>query len=430
VAADARRSTLGLTLLCFAFLFAPRLAIGVNLGTVAVAALLVAARRDLVAALRSPDLRFGTVAVLAVIAYQLVVARAYQNDPSYVVRIFVSLPIYLTFGFLFARVLRGRLTDPSDAELTWQVARIALWATVANAIVVLLQAAFPAFKGATESLLMQGISNIDYASHPFSARGFAAAGGAALSVMLAVAVWIAAAMTLVGRLTATQGVAAMATLTLANVFVGRTGLIAAIVAFAAYVVAQLWIGLRRRGRSRRSAVLLLVLLVALPPVVLPYIALDSEALLWAFEWLGTSGDGFGQSSSTEDLRGMLFLPTSATHLLTGVGFFEGSSLQYERTDSGYLKSIFAFGLPLAALIYLSIAALWTRVMARHHQLVLLLAPILLLLFFAEVKEPFLYQNYVGRFVFLVIGVSFAMRVPQAVSQRGAYAPAAWRTLDA
>lgn len=420
--ADRSGNTLALSILCFGFLYAPRLAIGVNLGTAAVAFMLAWRWRDLGAAARSADLRLSVALVLALIAYHLILARFYQNNPLYAIRILSSLPVYLVFGFLFTLSLRSRSATSQVADVIWEVARITMWVTVANSVVVLLQSAFPWIKAESESLLLQEITNIDYASHPFRSRGFSAAGGAALSVMLAVAAWIAAALTLVGRLTALSGVSAMAVLTTANIFVGRTGLVAATGAFALYLFIQMSMGIFARGRSRSQALFVSGLLLVLPSLTLRFVDLNSEVLLWAFEWIGQSGDGFGSSGSTDELRGMLFLPSTAGHLTTGVGFFEGTSLQYGRTDVGYMKTILAFGFPIAGLIYLTICALWLRLMSRHNQLVLLLAPILALLLIVEIKEPFLYQNYAGRFVFLMIGASFALRpfsaaetIPRAAS---------------
>ena len=102
---------------------------------------------------------------------------------------------------------------------------------------------------------------------------------------------------------------------------------------------------------------------------------------------------------------MLYLPDDPVHLLFGIGFFEGLGNIYPRTDSGYLKTILSIGVPLGILLYAVIIFMFfrvNRVSSKYFWLVVSVSGVMLLV---EVKEPFLYQNFAARMIFLLSGAA-------------------------
>ena len=88
--------------------------------------------------------------------------------------------------------------------------------------------------------------------------------------------------------------------------------------------------------------------------MIPPIEISDEIIAWAFEWVdGIYGKKL-DSSSADDLKTMLYLPDDPFHLIFGIGFFEGKSEIYPRTDSGYLKTILSIGVVFSLLLYLTL----------------------------------------------------------------------------
>ena len=139
--------------------------------------------------------------------------------------------------------------------------------------------------------------------------------------------------------------------------------------------------------------------------MIPPIEISDEIIAWAFEWVdGIYGKKL-DSSSADDLKTMLYLPDDPFHLIFGIGFFEGKSEIYPRTDSGYLKTILSIGVVFSLLLYLTLIYLFTKTINISREFKILIYPILIFLIIVEIKEPFIYQNFMGRIIMLLIGAS-------------------------
>jgi hypothetical protein len=189
-----------------------------------------------------------------------------------------------------------------------------------------------------------------------------------------------------------------------NVFTGRTGLILGIV----FVLILGVVLLVKNFRSGVYGGIRISILVLSSMFFLQFtydFDLDAEASAWAFEWVDYFNTGKIETASTQDLENMLFLPNNLIDLLFGIGFFEGDSRLYSRSDSGYLKTLFSIGVILGTLLYFVIGRLFfnlSKVSRKYHWLVVL---VLAYMFFVEIKEPFLYQNFASRLILLLSGAS-------------------------
>jgi hypothetical protein len=389
--------------LLFLFIFSPRIGVfgGVNSGIVSVVLIMAVvglAQRKLV--LPKPLLLLaGYFCFLAI--YSFVLATIYGNNPIYFVNICVSVFACTVFGWLFSKFLAS--CGIALGNILDELILLSALAIFLNSIIVVAEYLFPELKIFLESLLLQlDSSNIDYAEHAFRLRGLSSAGGAGLSIVNAVGVVLFVFLVSRKHVNSLLGLICSIIIAASNIFTGRTGLIFSLL-FLGVLVLNLLVNGFRGGVSGIVRVLFLSLLLLFFASFAVRISLDAEASNWAFEWLNGLGAGKLTSASTDELASMLFLPQDVVHLFFGIGFFEGEGHIYARSDSGYVKTILSIGLILGASLYIVIAALFyrvTKVSAKYSPLVI---SILVFMFIVEVKEPFLYQNYAARFVFLLSG---------------------------
>jgi hypothetical protein len=139
--------------------------------------------------------------------------------------------------------------------------------------------------------------------------------------------------------------------------------------------------------------------------ILPPIELTDEILEYAFEFFYSIESGSTSTASTDDLKSMLYIPENPFHFLFGIGFFDGFNSLYERTDSGYLKTLLSFGFIIGLFFYLIMFSLLFLPGFVYKELMVFLVPVFLFLLLAEIKEPFLYQNYLSRVIMLLAGAS-------------------------
>ena len=391
----------------FLFLFAPRLNVGVplNLSLAALALLFLVRWKKLPQMLGSAELMLLATFFVAIALYNEFVAGFFGNDPTYFRKIAFSCVSYLVFGYLFVEPMSAKACSLEQA--VERITRVFVFCVFLNSLLILLENAVPSVKQAVELLLWEetASSGLTYASHPFWTRGFTAAAGAGLSLANGLAVWACAALTILRLYPLVRGVIVMAVITTATIFVGRTGLIIAIVAMATFVIWQVLMGFIQGSRGRRSAFKILALggLVAL--TAYRSVNLDAEVIAWAFDWFSGIQQGGSSSGSVQELQSMLVLPSNAWHLLFGMGFYEGYSPLYARTDSGYLKTLFSVGLLGGTLLYTVILFLVARLAMVSRPMFVLIMPMIVVMIVVEIKEPFLYQNFAARFLFSLIGAS-------------------------
>lgn len=264
------------------------------------------------------------------------------------------------------------------------------WAFVLQAGFVMLSFVNPAFRDAIDAVLtakgnLTGLEG-------FRVKGLANSGGANLSMAMSLAAIMGAYVALNGG--RWLYAAAVLVIMAASTFVGRSGLVGfgvAAVAFCLYVFVT-----GRVSRTRVAGVL--AGCVALGLVTAAATSnLDDDILLWWNWFAGQAGD------SVADVWDMYAHDFSVKDALIGKGYFETQTNGNDRSDVGYLKTIFSVGFPAAILFYAGLMLVYSHgarafVALSGQKAIARLFTVLLiaLVFFFESKEAMAYQNFTGR----------------------------------
>ena len=355
-------------------------------------------------------LSIGTFLFLAV--YHVFIASLYSSDPRYFSSIQVSLISYLIFGFMLSGLLVATKTSDCQFEekLIDKLLYVSALSIFINSCLILLEYTFPDFKVVIESMLVNDpSSNINYSEHAFRLRGLSAAGGAGLSVVNAFGVLLFIFL-MVNKIVSQEfSVLGALIIVLSNIFTGRTGLLFGILFFIVLLFVAVWQLIKNGFWHKVRGIALIAFLIILIGILFDF-DLDPEVAAWAFEWVDGLQAGELESTSSDELRMMLFLPENLMHLLLGIGFFEGVNDLYSRTDSGYVKTILSVGAPLALWLYSTICLLFfqvNKISSKYHWLIVVALAFMLLV---EWKEPVMYQNYLARVVFLLSGAALFLLI--------------------
>lgn len=395
--------------LVFFFIFSPRLSLPFPIHT---GFLGIALFGSWVLIMRRRSISFS-IPVMQIIGffiflatYHSIISFYFDNEWIHFVSICISVIVSFLFGWLFANYMD--LSSSPSSNLYDSILVMLCAAAVANSSLILFEYFNPEVKIMIESLLVQvKDGNIDYATHSFRIRGLASAGGASLSVFNAVNIISFIFLWRLGRVSAVLAISGSTILTLSNIFTGRTGLILSLI-FLTILVFFVFAANLRKGFSGLKFTFILLTLLATFYRFIASFELDSEAAGWAFEWLDNIDSGSVSSASSDDLQSMLFLPDNPLHLLLGIGFFEGYGSLYPRSDSGYVKSILSIGLPLSFSLYLLLVLVFSSIILVAKKYLFFIIPVVLVMLIIEIKEPFFYQNFLGRFLILLSAASLYM----------------------
>lgn len=389
----------------FSFIFAPRLSIGggINLAYVSLLIILAWFALERHSLMFQKNILYLGVFLLALALYHFVLAHFFGNDSTFFTTICLSIFLYVVFSWCLSFILVKR-----GVNLTSLLDHLILLCALVvflNSAVIIFEYLFPTFRVFVESLLVPGASeSLNYGEHISQYRGFSAAGGAGLSMANAIGILLFIYLALNAKLYDTQALFCSLIIVMASIFSGRTGLIAGLFFVFVFLLILLFKYIRS-GINGIGRAVFLVMAVFLLMQFLYDFDLDPETAYWAFEWVNGLWSGKLDTGSSNDLKTMLFLPDNTMHLFFGFGFFEGENSLYPRSDSGYLKTIFSIGLIPGAILYFVIAALFYNLYKVSNHYRWLVLTILLLMFVVEIKEPFLYQNFTARIIFLFSGAS-------------------------
>ena len=403
-------NTFYIFLLVFFFILAPRFQFGaiVHAGYMAVALLTIWTALKLPSAVFLHKRLAGIIVFyLAFAVYSLTLSLLHNHDGTYFVSICISAIVYNVFGWLVASHLLNSSTNRS--EILNQLLAMFVIVAVLNSSIILIEYFSPNVKDVIESILLQvEDSNINYADHPFRLRGLAGAGGAALSVFGGMMLIPLIFLVLNDKVGGGLSLFAALVITCSNIFTGRTGLVLSIGLTFCLLAIVLIKNLQSGFVGFIRILVLLIFSVSVTALMINF-TLDPAVEYWAFEWTRSLESSKVETDSTDAWLGMFFLPDNPIHLFLGVGFFEGTSHIYPRTDPGYLKTILSIGVPLSILFYGFIFFIFSRmikVSSKYLWLVITFWGVIMLL---EIKEPFIYQNYVGRVILLLAGATMALR---------------------
>jgi hypothetical protein len=397
-------------LLLAMFIFAPRINVygGLNLGVLSVLIIFSILYKKIISALFIRNIFLLFIIIFGIGFYHYFLSIVYDNNGTYFFSICISMCISILFGFSFVSLISTG--KEVRGELIYKLIKLSVIAVFINSVILLIEFFYPEFKTVLESMLVQNpLANINYEEHAFRFRGLASAGGAALSIVNAVAVWLCVSLAIQGRISKLFALVIISTLCASNIFTGRTGLIFSLLFMFLYLLTIMKSIFTLKPKINYKFIVTsisLILFFIILKYIISNIELPQEVMNWAFEWTDGLIDGKVDSSSSDGLKDMLYLPENPIHLFFGIGFFEGYSVLYPRTDSGYLKTILSIGLILSLVFYGIIFFLIYQITKLDKSLRLTFFPLILFLFFVEIKEPFIYQNYASRIVFLLIGAYF------------------------
>lgn len=237
----------------------------------------------------------------------------------------------------------------------------------------------------------------------YRSKGLANSGGANMSMLLSLGVM--ASMTIF-HLTRQKRYFVIAVLiTIASALVGRSGFFVGITFLVLY--ASLFCSKRKFGLL--VGVILGLFVISITTGILET---DSAWGVWFFSEAG---------NSVSDLMSMVAVAPDAATLLFGAGFFEEAIGQYNRTDSGFMKSVYVLGVPLALYFYAVVVYISKPAFKLVKENIQLFKPsyvyfvtmmFVLALCFFEFKEAMLYQNMTGRALFLFANLATLFHLKQ------------------
>lgn len=186
------------------------------------------------------------------------------------------------------------------------------------------------------------------------------------------------------------------------VFVARTGFIVAI----GIVLGSLFIFKRVFFYRITSIIIILYLLALLSPFIINLIDDYTEGyftkltLPWFLDTFSILTNGEVNSSNSELLK-MIFLPNGFVSLMFGEGSYTDFGY-YRYSDSGFVKFIFSFGLPLTFFMVLAILIPVYISYRRGNHFDKLLAVALTLILLLTIKEPFILKIGTAHLLYFTI----------------------------
>ena len=400
----------------FFFILAPRFDLGISVHAGYFSFLLIALSGithavSIVKRLKSFILLFTPFLIIGL--YNLFLAYYYENNGFYFTSIMITASFSVMYGWLFAAHLAK--TGLVGVRLLDKMLEMILYVAVLNSLIIIAEYSIPGLKNCIEGLLLQvDASNIDYANHPFRLRGISSAGGAGLSVFNACALLLLIHLSVYRHLSSLKSLTIGLIIASSNIFTGRTGLIVSLLLLALLILVVI---LQKLSHLRGWCDLIVISVFITP--CLSYLAkyeLESNVLNWAFEWVDSLYSGSFETTSSEELKDMLYIPDNLFHSLLGIGFFEGNGGIYPRSDSGYVKTILSIGIPLSLFIYFYIFYMFCKILKVSSKYKWFVIGFVCLMLVLEIKEPFIYQNFAGRFIFLLSGASLFISSKKASYQ--------------
>jgi hypothetical protein len=372
----------------------------------------------------APSLTTGRLVLLVMIflygkdAFTLIVQFARQYTFSF--SLFMSLLPFTMFWLvingtedtvMFSRAFWFILFSVLSAFLYVRMCRFNLSSAMSYYFIAMLIQALLVFNSVLDpdfrtwvnhALINRG--NIDF-SEEVRFAGLSNSGGAQVSLQLGLGV--VASLVLFIRSPSVLGrfglVLAALLITIATIFVGRTGLYLSLLTMLGFIFLS------------RRALFIPVLLITSTLALSSYIfsaSLDEVGLKindvklertvqWAFDLFLT-----GKSSSAEALVSG-FSETrelSVTELMIGSGRVKvREGVNYSGNDSGYIQSLYALGLPLSILFYAALFwVYWQMLRPVRGRLKTIGLALVALVFILEMKEPFIFKYTLPFFVLVYV----------------------------
>jgi hypothetical protein len=273
-----------------------------------------------------------------------------------------------------------------------------------NSIIILIETNSLAFKNIIEHILRPA-GNIDYLDpENFRFRGLAASGGAGLSVALPMA--LICSFELYRRRVITEFILAISTAIFfsSGLVIGRTGLLFLPIAVLVYFAFNFkyYIDWRRSTRMLTTLIVLIVVSYAIYIYISAYFSeqFGSGFMQYALDFMLEGGTGFKNEGTVKIILHFLtVLPYSFPWAVTGYGFYGGSNFS-PWTDSGYPRMFLSVGFILGFIYYICIFFIYAW---NHKKKWGIVAPMIIILIFAELKEVLLFSGIASR-MFIIVSI--------------------------
>jgi hypothetical protein len=391
----------------FLFIYAPRLSVPfyINSSITIFLSFFIYYNKKLIYFKINSNLFILSLFLFFLALYNFGISLFYNNNPVYFTTILISNIIYLSFGVMFYFFLFKEINNNTIFDNTILFFKIVLTCIILNSLIIIFEFIIPSFKIALESILYNDYNNdniIQYADHPFWKRGFASAGGAAQSVFSSTGILISFLLFKNNKISFFNTISCILIILLSVIFIGRTGIIISISYTLIFLFYFLSTILFKKTLSIIKIILSLFFFSLIFIFIFKQLDFDQGHLDWAFDWFD-SKNGIVENQSFEGAKNHIYLPDNPIHLLFGKGFFEGEDADYPRTDSGYIKTILSIGLIFSIFLYFFIFYIFFKISISNKKLFTFFIILIFTLLITEFKEPFIYQNFLGRMIFSYLG---------------------------
>lgn len=319
--------------------------------------------------------------------------------------LFFGLMLKIIFYMFFSIFFLNFIKIGKKNEFNYLI-KLLLNIIIFNSIIILLEFLFPEINSYIESLLHK-VGNIDFATEGMRLRGLSSGGGAALAVLNAIGFLFVLYLRKIKNITIVKSIVYIIVILISLLFIGRTGYLLITIILIYYI----FYDMKKQVSLIIYSIVILLFSIYLFQIYFPdrYEYFMRYVYSWAFEFF-LSTSNLELTKSNADLLTMYHLPTNPFDLLIGYGFFDGPFNILKRSDAGYIKTITSIGLFGSMIFYGTILFLMFKTYVKNKNIFYsLLLPLYIIIFIAELKEPFIYQQYSSRVLFILLVTPSVLR---------------------
>ncbi|WP_139232960.1 hypothetical protein [Halomonas korlensis] len=332
--------------------------------------------------------------LVVIIFYMEAFSTSFQN---YVIQV----GVYIMIGFVLAFYLIQKALD-MDQALTLCF-KLIVFVVFVNSAIILLEYQFPAFRALVESILyLPENSNINYLTREYRLRGIASGGAANLSLFHGTILVLLQALYIKRKISFIYFLVASITIFTSLLFIGRTGIVVGFIGIVLFHILNLMLSKEKVSMRRVLIYASVTAIVVVAPPMLALLYPDS-VLSYSISFLYQGVEGLEQEGTTTSLIDMFAMSDQWAKLFFGVGAHTGGFDLVRRVDAGYMRMFTALGIPLTIAFYLFVAYLARYVLMITHYKSFWIV-FMIIMFIAEIKEPFIFKGYSARMMWMIIGM--------------------------
>ncbi|WFM70024.1 hypothetical protein [Halomonas sp. CKK8] len=353
-----------------------------------------------VLALESVLMVFIVLCLFAI--YNLVVVAIYSVEFTTAFQTYlIQVCIYIMLGLVLAMSLMQKALD-MDQVITL-IFKLVTFVVFVNALIIVIEYHVPAFRAFVESMLyLPENSNINYLTREYRLRGIASGGAANLSLFHGMVLVIIQALYIKHKIGVVYTLVASVTIFTSLLFIGRTGILIGFIGIVIFHALNLMMARNKLSLRRFFLYISLAAIIVVAPPVFA-IFFPDNVLAYSISFLYEGVEGLREEGTTRAVANMFEIPNKWGKLLFGVGAHWGDFTLQGSVDAGYMRMLTALGIPLALAFYCFYAFLAKYLFnLTHYKSVWIV--IMIIMFIAEIKEPFIFKGYSARLVWMMIGM--------------------------